>query len=1308
VVTRQEIIDVVWATEYIADNTLTHCITEIRNALGDDARNPEYIETIHKRGYRLIAQVRSAEQSIQETLIPSSAGRVDGDDRSPYPGLAAFTEADAEFFFGREEEVARMWRKLTSRKLLAVIGPSGVGKSSFLGAGVIPAKPEGWNVILCEPGEAPFASLARALVPGFAGDAEAIARLVDINECDGAVAMVSRWRDRNRQALLIVDQFEELFTLNPAEAQFAFSTFLRRLVDDADVHVLLAMRDDFLFRVHDHPPLAPVLDELTLLGAPAPDSLRRALVEPAGRLGFTFENDALPSEMITEVEGERGALPMVAFAVARLWDGRDHDWKLLTNRAYDDIGGVGGALAQHAEAILKSLGEGNLPIVREVFRNLVTAGGTRSVRDFNELITVFPESRRDDAEGVLRHLINSRLLTSFEDEDVEGGGHRRVEIVHESLLASWPRLLRWQTQDADAAQLRDQLRQAARTWDEHEKADDFLWTDKAYREFVVWKEDYPGGLTAIEDDFVRAMDAHARRRKRRRRVLAVSALVLAVAVATVFGALWRRSVQETRRAEAANLLSRAQLQLESYPSAALAFATSSLELSDSFEARQLALEALWKGPTAFVVNEEPTWNIEFSPDGQTLVQTTDAPPYRVHLIGADGTDVSFDDVHGDRVGLTMDTESGLFATWPWANDEPWALWSATQRKVLTQADYGGWPDNIYHMVLDLDRSRALLMPVEDNEWYVDAFGFDGVSKRLGIFPFQLRETVAGCGTYSPIGDWTAMSDGKNVYVVDFDDHSISEPRRLGPIEGQIAYIECDPLGRFLATRTVDGKIHLSDLHGHEPTKVIQGPSETIEGAYYKVLVAPGASHVDVERRQRHKREAWVYSFVGDEPRLIRYVDLGKPGDVGSWAFNPVGYQIVSIVNPDPKIRLWSTEAPADAEPVIMQRGDVGVLMRVKIHPNGSWIANSSRTGLSLWPIAQPYPVVINRYQERVGWLAFDPEGRWLASSGLDSSGFVRAWELEGDALPAARTVHETGTYALGISASPDGKHMLLGNWSRSVKLVSLDGDPSVDLPGIVKRSGGTAFSADGRLAAASGHTEDSVSRVVRVWDVALGEQVVVFDLGGIERIGLVHFTPEDDLVVGSSVGLLKLKLGESSSETLIEGPVGRTAVSADGSRAILVRDIGGPKAALFQTGPVVLYELKTGITTPLTSHGERVTTVATDAGGTMVVTGDIDGVIRIGPIDGEQPHLFLGSPDEILDIAVDPKGRWVASSSGTEVRLWPMPDLSKPPLHTLPRGELIAKLKTLTNLRVVRDEESSTGWKLTHDPFPGWETVPEW
>ena len=289
-------------------------------------------------------------------------------------------------------------------------------------------------------------------------------------------------------AVLVVDQFEDLFTLNQTEVQASFIALLRRLVDAADIHVVLAMRDDFLFQCEAFPEIAPVFDGLTPLGPPRTDALRRAITEPAARRLHRFESERLVDQMIAEVEDQRGALPLLAFAVRRLWEKRDQENRVLTEEAYDNIGGVAGALARHAEATMGEIGHERLPIVREVFRNLVTAEGTRAVREIRELLSVFdgigkegmkpsstniaPRSThqsvgagftpaRDAAEEVLDRLIDARLLTTFETNDDEELSTRRVEIVHESLLANWPRLVRWQTQDADAVQLRDQLRQAA-------------------------------------------------------------------------------------------------------------------------------------------------------------------------------------------------------------------------------------------------------------------------------------------------------------------------------------------------------------------------------------------------------------------------------------------------------------------------------------------------------------------------------------------------------------------------------------------------------------------------------------------------------------------------------------------------------------------------------------------------------------------------------------------------------------------------------------------------------------------------------
>ena len=350
-----------------------------------------------------------------ETVLAAPSGAAalrEVEERSPYPGLHSFTEKDTAVFFGREREVEDLWRRLRHRRLLAVIGPSGVGKTSFVRAGIVPSCPDGWGVLVCTPGTAPMAGLGRVLAPELASDPEALQELPRFEDPQVAFELVSRWRKGQGEALLVVDQLEELFTLNPPEVQERFAGLLARLAGEADVHVLLSLRDDFLMRCHDHEPLIPVFTELTPLGALSVPALERALREPAKKLGYRFEDQALVDEMVQSVEGARAALPLLAFAVSRLWEKRDREEKVLTRAAYEEIGGVGGALAQHAETTMDRIGAERQGMVREIFRNLVTAQWTRAVISREELLSAFPD--RQSAETVLGQLIDARLLTSYE------------------------------------------------------------------------------------------------------------------------------------------------------------------------------------------------------------------------------------------------------------------------------------------------------------------------------------------------------------------------------------------------------------------------------------------------------------------------------------------------------------------------------------------------------------------------------------------------------------------------------------------------------------------------------------------------------------------------------------------------------------------------------------------------------------------------------------------------------------------------------------------------------------------------------
>ena len=161
------------------------------------------------------------------------------EERSPYPGLSSFTEAEAEYFFGRELELEMVLKKLKEMHLMAIIGPSGAGKTSFLRAALIPELQKGWNYVFTHPGDSPLVNLGQALAGEFSGDTEAIRKMVRLEDIEVAVWLLNRWRQNHSHALLIIDRFEELFTLNGREIQTSFTKLIGRAVLEADIRIYI-------------------------------------------------------------------------------------------------------------------------------------------------------------------------------------------------------------------------------------------------------------------------------------------------------------------------------------------------------------------------------------------------------------------------------------------------------------------------------------------------------------------------------------------------------------------------------------------------------------------------------------------------------------------------------------------------------------------------------------------------------------------------------------------------------------------------------------------------------------------------------------------------------------------------------------------------------------------------------------------------------------------------------------------------------------------------------------------------------------
>jgi hypothetical protein len=473
-----------------------------------------------------------------DALLPHHHTAASGDDRCPYLGLQAFQEADAERFFGRADQVARVLGRLISQPLVAIVGPSGVGKSSFVRAGIVPAlkREAPWDAIAMRPGRSPLLALAQMLDPSNTGAPEAnLAIAHRLFEAPGYLGEILRWRAATSgcRVVVYVDQFEELYTLvrDPRE-RAAFVACLRAAADDpsSPVRVVLSLRSDFLDRAaEDRAFMASLTEGMHYLMPLGRDGLWQALVRPAEQVGHGFESVELVTRMIDEMAMASGALPLLQFAAARMWEARDRSRRVLTTASYVAMGGIAGALAVHADAVLAELPPGRRQLAQAVFQRLVTAEGTRAIVDLDELVLLSPAA--GEVRGLVDLLVSARLLVSKSDERGAGAS---VEIIHESLITAWPQLQHWAEAGRDEAAFIVQLRQAAQQWEARGYPQGLLWRGEAADEARRFAARLGNTLGPRERRFLDSVIALATRSGKRRR-LAVAATMIVLAGLVVVG-----------------------------------------------------------------------------------------------------------------------------------------------------------------------------------------------------------------------------------------------------------------------------------------------------------------------------------------------------------------------------------------------------------------------------------------------------------------------------------------------------------------------------------------------------------------------------------------------------------------------------------------------------------------------------------------------------------------------------------------------------------------------------------------------------
>ena len=625
-------------------------------------------------------------------------------------------------------------------------------------------------------------------------------------------------------------------------------------------------------------------------------------------------------------------------------------------------------------------------------------------------------------------------------------------MIHESLLRSWPRLVRWQTQDADAAQLRDELRQAAQGSGTSMTAP---MTDcgpvppsgvrTVARALPRWSDRARGGVRGRHDFARRSSPATASggcdrgidRAHRRPRHES--------------DCFWQKSEQETRRAEAAKLLALGQLELEDNHTAALAWATASLELSDTPEARRFAVEALWRGPTMFVLPIESDaadyQDVAFSPDGRWLAagDTTWEPlvwsesAEQPISLGVDISDASY---LGDAQTSRFSESGDVFVA---GTPGMFFFWSVPGWKSIRALDVAkGSAIEDRRMGRDwVVQDRLLTAVFKNGSYLIESFALDG-----GASIVHGRWDPEGSPYWGPdpTGTFMVFVRGTGVFFRPLD--SLESPRN-----------------DWLVAR------HASDVVGCEwpPT---------------------GEQLVCVD--QRGETRFWSVDL---KPNHLLRTLRGPEGPI--W-FDASGSNLIDIPGPS-ALRMWNLTGPPDAEPIVISVPKESGISSCSFHPSGRWLASAARDRLLVWPLDRPRARV---FREHARHIAFVGDGTHLVSASME--GAVRLWPLSAETGEKSRVIWQRRGWIFGLAADQAGKQLLIAHrddhpdrlpQTFSTFLVTLgEGRSRVETLRSHRATlvGSVVFSLDGRHAAAgTWYARSDETQVIRVWNLETGQERVL-------------------------------------------------------------------------------------------------------------------------------------------------------------------------------------------------------------------------
>jgi WD40 repeat protein len=1223
---------------------------------------------------------------------------------SPYRGLDAFREEDSAFFFGRgraddpKSPIGELVDKVRDHPFVMVVGRSGSGKSSLVYAGLLPAlrrqSDRFWHVLSFPPGPEPLRALAIAFNPhadgeGAAGYADKISGEADKLRTGDPDLLSHMVRDELERAegkpdhlLIYIDQWEELYAQAPSSSvdkkrSARHAADVNRFIDllltasgSAPVTVVATVRADFYDPLIGHPAIRALLPtQQVLLGSMTRSELKLTIEEPAKRVGVAFAPPTLVGQILDDAGEDEGMLPLLQYALDETWSCREGN--LMTANSYARSGGVRQAIRITAEDTFKALSEGRQEAARKLFLSLVTPGeGQEDTRARAAMPT----------EGTLREIVDQfagprkRLLVTGFDR----AGRPTVEVAHEALIRTWPRLRQWIDDNREKLRSRAAIVQAKAEWEQQGRIEDLLLPKGFQLERARDFLDHPGDLKTDdireyfelssakadaerkEEDAKReAADAERRRadaereradaeRKKadaerrealererghvaktrllQRRIGRGLAMFGVFVIVALGGALWK-SFQTLEREAAVFGGAGLSAFEQGFCDRALRLVVGGLpplEGASPISIRSRELEgdlSLYASARncyirlALPGHRDRIFAAAFSPDGNRIVTASADKTARL-WDSARGTSIAELSGHTGLVNTAAFSPDGNRIVTASA-DKTARLWDATTGAPIHALS--GHGEAVNSAAFSADGRRVVTASLDSYALVWDATTGDRIATLSG------HTGPVNGAVFSPDGSRivTASAD-KTARLWDTTTGALlaTLSGHTGPVNRAVF----SPDGNRIVTASADKTAHLWDGTTGDGIAPLSGHTGSVNAAVF----SPDGSHI-VTASDDNSARVW------DPAAATAIILSGHAGPVYSAAFSRDGGRIVTA-SADNTARIW--DATTDATLATLS-GHTDAVFSAAFSPDERRIVTASAdTVARIWDAATDPGISLSGHAQKVFSAVFSRDGSRIVTASADDTAYL--W----DATTGARTAPLSGHTGPvnGAAFSQDGHRIVTASDDKTARIWNgVTGAPIATLSGHDDRVSSAAFSPDGsRIVTAS------ADNTARIWNAATGVGIHTLGHGG--KVYSAVFSRDGRRIVTASLDSYARVWDSTTGDLLATlsghtGPVNGAVFSPDGSRIVT--------ASVDKTAR--LWDSTTGdLLATLSGHRGPVNEAVFSPGGSLIVTASDDNTVGLWKATTGAPiATLLGHSGKVYGAEFSQDGRHIVSASDdNSARVW--------------------------------------------------------